>query len=84
MNRVAELTAEANATDDKTRKAAEFGLTFEGVKVDMGKLVEWKNGVVKRLTGGIGQLLKMAGVTVIQGTTSGVTTAAARSGSMIS
>ncbi len=58
----------AASTLEKTRKAAEFGLTFEGVKVDMTKLVEWKNGVVKKLTGGIGLLLKAAGVTVIQGT----------------
>jgi dihydrolipoamide dehydrogenase len=58
----------AAATLEKTRKAAEWGLTFDGVRVDMGKLVEWKNGVVKKLTGGIGILLKNAGVTVLQGT----------------
>ena len=33
---------------EKTRKAADFGLVFDGVRVDMGKLVDWKNGVVKR------------------------------------
>ncbi|MCK6482298.1 MAG: FAD-dependent oxidoreductase, partial [Planctomycetes bacterium] len=44
---------------DKARKASEMGITFESLKVDLGKLVEWKNGVVKKLTGGIATLLKM-------------------------
>jgi len=58
----------AASTLDKARKASEFGLTFDNVRVDMVKLVEWKNGVVKKLTGGIGLLLKGAGVQVLQGT----------------
>jgi dihydrolipoamide dehydrogenase len=57
----------AASTLEKTKKAAEFGLTFDNVRMDMGKLVEWKNGVVKKLTGGVALLLKSAGVTVLQG-----------------
>lgn len=52
---------------DKARKASEMGITFENLKVDLGKLVEWKNGVVKKLTGGIATLLKMGGVVVLHG-----------------
>ncbi len=52
---------------DKARKGAEMGITFTDLKVDLAKLVEWKNGVVKKLTGGIGTLLKMGGVVVLQG-----------------
>ena len=53
---------------EKARKAADFGITFEGLKVDMGKLVDWKGAVVKKLTGGIGLLCQKAGVTILQGT----------------
>lgn len=42
---------------------------FEGAspKVNLSKLVNWKSGVVKTLTGGIGQLLRANGVSVFQG-----------------
>ena len=53
---------------EKARRAADFGLTFEGLRVDMGKLVDWKGGVVKRLTGGIALLCQKAGVEIVQGT----------------
>ena len=59
---------QAAGTLEKARKAAEFGLTFEGLRMDMGKLVDWKNGVVKRLTGGIGLLCDKGGVKVLRGT----------------
>jgi len=38
--------------------ASEMGIQAEGVKVDFGKVQEWKNGVVKKLTGGVASLLK--------------------------
>ncbi len=53
---------------DRARRAEAFGVTFRDLAVDMGRLVDWKDGVVKRLTGGIAQLLKMNGVAVLQGT----------------
>jgi dihydrolipoamide dehydrogenase len=53
---------------EKARKAADFGLVFDNLRVDMGKLVDWKNGVVKRLTGGIAQLCAAKGVTILKGT----------------
>ena len=44
--------------------AEEMGITFQEPSVDIRKLVEWKSGVVSRLTGGIGELLSKLGVTV--------------------
>lgn len=40
------------------KEAETFGLTFKNPAVDAKKLQAWKNEVVKKLTGGIGQLLK--------------------------
>ena len=31
----------------------DMGITAENVKVDFTKVQEWKNGVVKKLTGGV-------------------------------
>ncbi|MHA6289385.1 dihydrolipoyl dehydrogenase [Maricaulis sp. CAU 1757] len=39
----------------------------EAPRLDMGKLVGWKDGIVSKLTGGVGQLLKAAGVEHIAG-----------------
>lgn len=47
--------------------ASEIGITAEGVKIDFTKVQEWKNSVVKKLTGGVAQLLKGNKVQVIQG-----------------
>ncbi|WP_435094811.1 dihydrolipoyl dehydrogenase [Halorubrum sp. N11] len=38
--------------------------------VDMGKMVEWKDGVVDQLTGGVEKLCKANGVNLIEGTAS--------------
>ena len=43
---------------ERMRGADKFGVTVGDVKVDMAKLVGWKESVVKRLTGGIGVLFK--------------------------
>jgi dihydrolipoamide dehydrogenase len=50
------------------REAGEMGIEVSGdVTVNMPKLIEWKNGVVKKLTGGVNTLLKGNGVEVIHG-----------------
>ncbi|GAX90460.1 dihydrolipoyl dehydrogenase [Effusibacillus lacus] len=51
---------EMNHSDD-------MGFTAEGVKVDFSKVQSWKQGIVKKLTGGVGSLLKGNGVEVIKG-----------------
>ena len=48
--------------------AAAMGLSFGEVAVDMGKMQSWKAGIVKKLTGGVKQLLKGNGVAVVRGT----------------
>ena len=53
---------------EKIAKASTMGITVDGTKLDVGKLVEWKAGIVKRLTGGIGTLFKNHGVQHVAGT----------------
>ncbi len=55
---------------DKVRRAADFGIIAEGLHVDAPKLQQWKEGVVKQLTGGIGQLFKSHGIETVYGTAS--------------
>ncbi|MFN3555749.1 MAG: dihydrolipoyl dehydrogenase [Bacteroidales bacterium] len=55
------------AVKDEAAKASEWGLTFSGVKVDINKVREWKQSVVKQLTGGLGQLAKARKVQYLQG-----------------
>ncbi len=55
---------------DKARHCAEgspLGITIEGARLDLARTVEWKDGIVKRLTGGVGALLRKNGVKVVQG-----------------
>src|SRR3978361_1032891 len=52
---------------NESRHAAAWGVEFGEPKVDLDKLREFKNGVVKRLTSGTGQLAKHRKVNYIQG-----------------
>jgi dihydrolipoamide dehydrogenase len=45
-----------------------FGIGTGEVPVDLAKMRTWKQGIVKKLTGGIGQLLKANQVTHVRGT----------------
>jgi dihydrolipoamide dehydrogenase len=44
-----------------------LGIRTSAPEIDVGKTVGWKDGIVKRLTGGVGALLKKNGVKVIPG-----------------
>jgi dihydrolipoyl dehydrogenase len=44
-----------------------FGVSFGAPKVDLDKLRSWKDGVVGKLTKGLGQLAKARKVTVVEG-----------------
>lgn len=46
---------------------ATHGIQFSPPKIDVSKLVNWKNGVVKRLTGGLKMLATQRKVTVVTG-----------------
>ena len=51
----------------EVEEMAEHGVTFGKPKVDLGKLVAFKDSVVERLTGGLGGLAKQRKVEVVHG-----------------
>ncbi len=57
---VARLLAEA-------RHASTWGVTYEAPRIDLEKLRAWKDGVVAKLTAGLGQLSKQRKVRYVQG-----------------
>jgi dihydrolipoamide dehydrogenase len=61
------LIAAANLVED-VRGAAERGILADAPRVDVARLREFKNGVVKKLVSGVGQLEKGNGVEVLKGT----------------
>jgi dihydrolipoamide dehydrogenase len=52
---------------EESHQAKNWGIEFAGPKIDLGKLRGWKESVVGRLTGGLGQLSKQRKVQYIQG-----------------
>ena len=52
----------------ETKEMAEHGLSFTEPTIDLDKLRGWKDGVVKRLTGGLAGLAKQRKVTTMRGT----------------
>ncbi len=54
-------------TLESSEQAAEFGVEYDAPNVDLKKLEAWKTGVVKKLTGGVRQLLKGHKVDVLEG-----------------
>ncbi|MEJ2634391.1 MAG: dihydrolipoyl dehydrogenase [Calditrichia bacterium] len=57
---VSKLLAEA-------QEAADWGVKFAEPEIDLDKLRSWKEGVVKQLTGGLGQLSRQRKINYIQG-----------------
>jgi len=53
---------------EESREVADFGITFPKPALDIEKIRSWKNGVVTRLTRGIGQMAKARKINVITGT----------------
>ena len=53
---------------DEANHAESFGVQFSKPKVDKSKLLQWKDGIVKKLTGGLSMLAKARKVTVVYGT----------------
>jgi len=52
---------------DESRHAKDWGIDFAAPQIDLARLRSWKEGVVKKLTGGLGQLSKQRKVEYIQG-----------------
>jgi len=53
---------------DRISHASAMGIQVAGVKLEIEKLVQWKAGIVAKLTGGVGGLLKNHKVEVVMGT----------------
>jgi dihydrolipoamide dehydrogenase len=49
-------------------EVSEMGITFNSPEVDVDKIRKWKDKVVKKLTGGLGQLVKAHKITYLKGT----------------
>lgn len=52
---------------DKARGAGEIGLDFGEVGLDVAKMQKWKDGIVKKLTGGVRGLLEANGAKIVEG-----------------
>lgn len=52
---------------EKIQHASAIGIEAQNVKINLGKMIAWKDTVVKKLTGGVGQLLKANGCTLVSG-----------------
>jgi dihydrolipoamide dehydrogenase len=51
----------------ESREAANWGVEFPPPKIDINRMRAWKEGVVQKLTGGLGQLARQRKVTYIRG-----------------
>lgn len=54
-------------TINEAKQAKDWGVEFGAPKIDLDKLRQWKQGVVGKLTGGLGVLSRQRGVNFIQG-----------------
>src|ERR1700722_16014282 len=55
--KVARFAADANP----------LGIFVSTPELDLRKIMRWKDGIVGRLSGGVSELLKMAGIKVVEG-----------------
>jgi dihydrolipoamide dehydrogenase len=58
---------ETSHTFAKVKTGEAFGLLVENPRIDPNKLQDWKDGIVKRLTGGVRSLFKGNGVELLYG-----------------
>src|SRR5580658_5704283 len=52
---------------EEAEQAKNWGIEFAAPKIDLPRLRSWKENVVKKLTGGLGQLSKQRAVQFVQG-----------------
>jgi len=53
---------------ERAAHGAPMGLKVQGIEIDPVAMQKWKDGIVAKLTGGIRQLFKANGVTLVSGT----------------
>jgi len=51
----------------EARHSSNWGIKFSEPEIDVDRLREWKDGVVKKLTGGLGQLSKQRKINYVRG-----------------
>ncbi len=54
-------------TYEKAKDGAAIGLMIDGLRLDVNKMQDWKEGIVKKLTGGIRGLFRGNGVELMMG-----------------
>ncbi len=52
---------------DESKRAAEWGVQFDSPRIDLDRLRSWKDGVVGKLTGGLGQLRERRKIDYVRG-----------------
>lgn len=52
---------------EEAQDADAIGIDFEKPHIDIEKLLQWKSGIVSKLTGGLAQLAKQRKVNIVQG-----------------
>src|SRR5271169_3940008 len=52
---------------EESHQAKDWGIEFAAPKIDVARLRSWKDGVIKKLTGGLGVLSKQRKVCYVQG-----------------
>lgn len=52
---------------NETKHAADWGIEYSAPKINLEQLREWKQGVVNKLTGGLGMLTKQRKINYVQG-----------------
>lgn len=52
---------------EKAHSIGAHGIQINSISVDPDKMQDWKNGIVKKLTGGVRGLLKSNGVDIVEG-----------------
>jgi len=62
------LIAAANTYQDMQEGVGTMGISVGDVSIDVGKLQDWKDGIVKKLTGGVQGLLKANKADSVMGT----------------
>jgi dihydrolipoamide dehydrogenase len=57
----------ASHTYEKAKTGASMGILADGIRVDANRMQDWKDGIVKKLTGGVRGLLKGNGAELVMG-----------------
>src|SRR5580700_9308611 len=61
------LIAASHTYEKVAKDGASMGLLADNVRMDVSKMQEWKEGIVKKLTGGVRGLLKGNGAELVMG-----------------